>query len=124
MQSGSQQDEFTKRVCEPVNISAPEQNIYIHIYYGNRQQKSSICCESSTILCEESRMSDPLTHFFNRRSDVTAGRSPERSKHSLPSILSDILLPASFLALICPTALIVWINLRLFVWFVLFALFV
>lgn len=85
------------------------------IYYGNRQQKSSICCESSTILCEESRMSDPLTHFFNRRSDVTTGRSPERSKHSLPSILPDFLLPVSFLALICPTAPIVWIHFLCFI---------
>lgn len=39
-------------------ISAPEQTCYM-----DTQQKSSISSEVSTILCEESRMSDPLTHF-------------------------------------------------------------
>lgn len=47
--------------------------------------KSSISSESSTILCEVSRMSDRLTHILCNRleGDVTGGRSLERSKHSL-----------------------------------------
>lgn len=37
------------------------------------RQKSTICCTSSTILCVESRMSDPLTHFCSTVGDVTVG---------------------------------------------------
>lgn len=41
-------------------------------------------------------MFDPLTHFCDRGSDVKTGRSLRRSKHSLPLILSDFVLPACF----------------------------
>lgn len=84
------------------------------------QQKSSICCETSTILCEGSRMFDPLTHFCYRGSDVKTGRSLRRSKHSLSLILWFCSSCLFFLASICRTVLFLWINSRLLVLFALF----